>query len=695
MNPRNTNQICTNPSMGAGTDIATAVEVLWCRLQTAFSPASEMQALRGRGGAANVECVDGSDTRYEVLASADPAEVFHDSQMATCLFSANPCIRGPLNTSRQVHHKSITDDWSDDWACRDGHGGGPDSSHGYEGHGSSGEVSDRSLSHVGSDAPHTPETSPPARERHDIGAESALSSVAAPIGSALLGCALGTAAAFTISPFIAAGFGAGVLLLQAPRDPCSTKSSYIPEGPAVGIHPSLHTSLHPPYAMKGSVIDRLAVTRMVKETVSLSQLAAKFPDFDLAGKRMYLDKMGEVSSRYEVFIKRLELSQDPAAREFLRFTTAQMLEGGFTYSQMFSGLKQSLQMYRQWVEHEERVSSDPVEHQKFLQDFRSMWEASFLGRVDLTYLFDKVDPKILLKAQADPQYWVAIKEIASDPGAMRKWLDDPNLGPFVAALWKSMQDKSNRSGSDGAMDRPKYVRVSQTHKYAIHAYDALRDVFYYSQGMREREYIRLIPEDELLRVNGLLRRVYNARGWTNDDESRGRAWADMLAAAQKPEGGAWQLDFDMDKVVPSQLAALCAAVEIYFLGGLLAQQIHKVRRPPLKVLPGEDPRDPYSWLSGLHDDNTIYVNANRWRETISEDNPMNFEGNLCTSKLEALAHALGHELVHAVVLNFFPDIDAKSTAYLPDDKHGPIFMLLNKRLFGHVGHASQRLFNVR
>ncbi|GIL80918.1 hypothetical protein Vretimale_9378 [Volvox reticuliferus] len=216
----------------------------------------------------------------------------------------------------------------------------------------------------------------------------------------------------------------------------------------------------------------------------------------------------------------------------------------------------------------------------------------------------------------------------------------------------------------------------------------------YKRGMRERDYIRLIPEDELVRLKSLLRRVYNLRGWLNDTESISRAWSNVLAAAQKPEGGGWNLDFDIDQVKPPQLFALCAAVETYFLGGLLAQQIRKSRRPALKVLLGEDPRDPYSWLSGLHDDNTIYVNANRWRETISEENPMNFEGALCTSKLEALAHTLGHELVHAVVLNCFPDIDAASAAYLPDDKHGPIFMLLNKKLFGHVGHASQRLFNI-
>ena len=43
---------------------------------------------------------------------------------------------------------------------------------------------------------------------------------------------------------------------------------------------------------------------------------------------MFLEKMDDAGGRYEIFIKRLELSTDPAAREYLRATNAQMLEGG-------------------------------------------------------------------------------------------------------------------------------------------------------------------------------------------------------------------------------------------------------------------------------------------------------------------------------------------------------------------------------
>jgi hypothetical protein len=39
----------------------------------------------------------------------------------------------------------------------------------------------------------------------------------------------------------------------------------------------------------------------------------------------------------QLFMKRLELCDDPAAKEYLRYTTAQMLEGGFNYQVMFEG----------------------------------------------------------------------------------------------------------------------------------------------------------------------------------------------------------------------------------------------------------------------------------------------------------------------------------------------------------------------
>lgn len=62
--------------------------------------------------------------------------------------------------------------------------------------------------------------------------------------------------------------------------------------------------------------------------------------------------------------------------------------------------------------------------------------------------------------------------------------------------------------------------------------------------------------------------------------------------------------------------------------------------------------------------------------------------------LQVLVHTLAHEMVHALVFNLFPDIDAASTAYLPDERHGPIFKLLNKRLFGHSIDSLRQVFRI-
>ncbi|KAG1659899.1 hypothetical protein FOA52_006605 [Chlamydomonas sp. UWO 241] len=186
---------------------------------------------------------------------------------------------------------------------------------------------------------------------------------------------------------------------------------------------------------------------IVGELMGLARMASQFPSFDLAGKRLFLEKMDEAGERYEVFIKRLELSQDPGAREYLRHTNAQMLEGGFTLPAMFSGLKQSLGEYRKWVDLEEKASVDPAAHQAFLKEFKVLWSRSALGGMDFGKL-SNTDMSKLDAAQRDPMFWKAIKEIAdnpSDPSIMAKWMDDPNIGPLVAEMARmQMQQQSEQ-----------------------------------------------------------------------------------------------------------------------------------------------------------------------------------------------------------------------------------------------------------
>jgi hypothetical protein len=161
--------------------------------------------------------------------------------------------------------------------------------------------------------------------------------------------------------------------------------------------------------------------------------------------------------------------------------------------------------------------------------------------------------------------------------------------------------------------------------------------------------MKLIPKPELLRVKALLQRVCRARGFSGRDRAAvERAWASVLAAAIASPEAAWTLSFQPQNIKLEHMQRLLVLLDATFLGGVLvAARPADSAQPPLRVVMASDPRDPLSWLSGLHDDNTIYVNVNspRWREDVAPDNPLLFEGALCGSRLEVLLHTLGHELV--------------------------------------------------
>jgi hypothetical protein len=59
--------------------------------------------------------------------------------------------------------------------------------------------------------------------------------------------------------------------------------------------------------------------------------------------------------------------------------------------------------YRFWLKEEEKASADPETHQKFLKGFKLEWGKTVLGKIDMSYLAQRVDPMILMKAQKDPQ----------------------------------------------------------------------------------------------------------------------------------------------------------------------------------------------------------------------------------------------------------------------------------------------------
>lgn len=202
--------------------------------------------------------------------------------------------------------------------------------------------------------------------------------------------------------------------------------------------------------------------------------------------------------------------------------------------------------------------------------------------------------------------------------------------------------------------------------------------------MSEAEYLALIPPEELQQIDRFLSRVYQRRGWSSSSYHFKRTWDALLLAAR--EAG-WEEDFAADGLTDEGLQQLARLIDAHFFGGQLHAKMDACKRGGVRyrvVQTGEWGND---WIAFFHVDNVLYINRAKWRRPISRDRAMSCEGVLCTSRLQVLCHTVAHELVHAVVFNVFPRIDRRSPAYLPCQRHGPIFQYMNKHLFGHTSDS--------
>lgn len=204
--------------------------------------------------------------------------------------------------------------------------------------------------------------------------------------------------------------------------------------------------------------------------------------------------------------------------------------------------------------------------------------------------------------------------------------------------------------------------------------------------MSEAQYVKLIPPDELATINAFLRDIHAARGFGAGSYGIREAWDAALAAAWSPDGGEWS-----DELLPSALTAemlqsLAAAIDDAFFGGQLHSRCagaSGAERIAYRVI--DHCVYDVDWIAYFdYDSNAVYYNRSKWAQPVDGCCPMECEGVVCNSKLEVVAHTIAHELVHALVFHLFPKIDDASPAYNVNGRHGPIFCLLNKKLFGHV-----------
>lgn len=80
--------------------------------------------------------------------------------------------------------------------------------------------------------------------------------------------------------------------------------------------------------------------------------------------------------------------------------------------------------------------------------------------------------------------------------------------------------------------------------------------------------------------------------------------------------------------------------------------------------------------------NTVFFYRPSWHKQPSLSCPVQADGVYCTNRLQWLAHTLGHEMVHAIVHHACPEARSMQ-AYTASHGHGPIFLALNKHIFGH------------
>ncbi|GAX80061.1 hypothetical protein CEUSTIGMA_g7500.t1 [Chlamydomonas eustigma] len=214
----------------------------------------------------------------------------------------------------------------------------------------------------------------------------------------------------------------------------------------------------------------------------------------------------------------------------------------------------------------------------------------------------------------------------------------------------------------------------------------------FERGMTEKEYTMLIPEDELHRVRKIIKKACKFRGWSGSPGDIEKAWLHATSAAKGVNGGSWSDHFVVEDLDESRLEKLCNMIDDVFLGGQLQKELYKRRVGRLKFSVDDDPRGQDDWISYFGEDSVIHFLRRKWSQSVSESQPMICEGILCHTRLQLLMHTLAHEMVHALVFHLLPDIDKASLAYLPDERHGPIFKLLNKRLFGHPTDSYKKLF---
>jgi hypothetical protein len=82
--------------------------------------------------------------------------------------------------------------------------------------------------------------------------------------------------------------------------------------------------------------------RLFTDYQQMTQLGGDYGKFDREGKKLFIERMEELMDRYQVFMKRFELSEDFQAKLTVEQLRTQLSQFGLTPDQMFTQMQQTL-----------------------------------------------------------------------------------------------------------------------------------------------------------------------------------------------------------------------------------------------------------------------------------------------------------------------------------------------------------------
>ena len=83
---------------------------------------------------------------------------------------------------------------------------------------------------------------------------------------------------------------------------------------------------------------------------SLIQMGSQYGKFDRDGKILYIEQMEAIMERFQIMMKRLELSEDFSAQMTIEQLKTQLAQAGMTPAQMFANTKSTLDRMKAQLE---------------------------------------------------------------------------------------------------------------------------------------------------------------------------------------------------------------------------------------------------------------------------------------------------------------------------------------------------------